>query len=73
MVKAGQGAPLALLTSDAWTEQGKQIASWKLIDLLGLRRVVTLSICYKVSLWPTTFCVLFVLLLMETATIGEHL
>ena len=51
MVKAGQGAPLALLTSDASTEQGIQVAaSQELIDLLGLGRVVTLSTCYKVSL-----------------------
>lgn len=50
MVKAGQGAPLALLTSDASTEQGKQVGtSQERTDLLGLRRVVTLSTCCKVS------------------------
>lgn len=53
MVKAGQGALLALLTSGASTEQGKQVvASQELTDLLGLRRVVTLSTCYNVSYDP---------------------
>lgn len=75
MVKAGQGAPLALLTSDASTEQGKQVVtSQERTDLLGLRRVVTLSTCCKVSSRPTTSWARLVLLsglLMGAATIGE--